>query len=134
MAVENLLSPSSAAPEPADVTAGLAELYDGFRQEHLVALWTEIGDLMPASPRSRAVPHLWRWHEGLLPMARRAGQLVPLSLAGGFGVGPTKGASHWEQTAFAGGSVTDRLTAFAPPGQRPPSDVRRAKYRYPGGR
>jgi gentisate 1,2-dioxygenase len=52
MAIENLLSAPS---------GGLAELYDRFRQEHLVALWTEIGDLMPASPRSRAVPHLWRW-------------------------------------------------------------------------
>jgi gentisate 1,2-dioxygenase len=82
MAVENLLSPPSAASEPADVTAGLAELYDGFRQEHLVALWTEIGDVMPASPRSRAVPHLWRWQEGLLPMARRAGQLVPVGRGG----------------------------------------------------
>src|SRR5580693_5718999 len=73
MAIENLMSAPS---------AGLAELYDGFRQEHLVALWTEIGDLMPASPRSRAVPHLWRWHEGLLPMARRAGQLVPVGRGG----------------------------------------------------
>ena len=73
MAIENLMSAPS---------AGLAELYDGFRQEHLVALWTEIGDLMPASPRSRAVPHLWRWREGLLPMARRAGELVPVGRGG----------------------------------------------------
>ena len=41
MAIENVLS------EP---SAGLAELYEGFRQEHLAPLWTEIGDLMPASP------------------------------------------------------------------------------------
>jgi gentisate 1,2-dioxygenase len=73
MAIENVLS------EP---SAGLAELYDGFRQEHLVALWTEIGDLMPTSPQARAVPHLWRWREGLLPMARRAGELVPVGRGG----------------------------------------------------
>jgi gentisate 1,2-dioxygenase len=53
MAIENLMSAPS---------AGLAELYDGFRQEHLVALWTEIGDLMPASPQSDA-PILEQLHQ-----------------------------------------------------------------------
>ncbi|NED07539.1 cupin, partial [Streptomyces sp. SID6648] len=50
----------SAEGQP-EVTPALEELYRGFEQELLVPLWTEIGDLMPAHPRSRAVPHLWRW-------------------------------------------------------------------------
>jgi gentisate 1,2-dioxygenase len=57
----------------------LKELYHGFEQELLVPLWTEIGDLMPVHPRSKAVPHRWRW-ERLSELAARAGQLVPVGL------------------------------------------------------
>jgi gentisate 1,2-dioxygenase len=46
--------PAPAADQP-DVTPALEELYRGFEQALLVPLWTEIGDLMPASPRSAAV-------------------------------------------------------------------------------
>ena len=60
------------APDQPDVTPALEDLYRGFEQELLVPLWTEIGDLMPAHPRSRAVPHLWRWDT--LRRARRAGR------------------------------------------------------------
>ena len=42
------------APEQPPVTAALHELYRGFEQELLVPLWTEIGDLMPISPRPAA--------------------------------------------------------------------------------
>ena len=42
------------------VTPDLEDLYRGFERELLVPLWTEIGDLMPLSPRSKAVPHRWR--------------------------------------------------------------------------
>jgi gentisate 1,2-dioxygenase len=66
-------------PQPCEA---LADLYAGFERELLIPLWTEIGDLMPAHPRSRAVPHLWRWNEGLLPMARQAGELVPVGRGG----------------------------------------------------
>jgi gentisate 1,2-dioxygenase len=59
----------------------LEELYRGFERELLVPLWTEIGDLMPARPRSRASAHLWRW-ENLRPLAARAGQLVPVGRGG----------------------------------------------------
>ena len=45
-------------PEP---TPELEQLYRGFEQELLVPLWTQIGDLMPRQPQSKAVPHLWRW-------------------------------------------------------------------------
>jgi len=59
----------------------LEELYRGFEKEQLVPLWTEIGDLMPVSPRSAAVPHLWRW-EQLRVLAARAGELVPVGRGG----------------------------------------------------
>jgi gentisate 1,2-dioxygenase len=64
------------APSPA-----LDELYRGFERELLVPLWTEVGDLMPAHPRPRAVPHRWRW-ASLLPLAERAGELVPVGRGG----------------------------------------------------
>jgi gentisate 1,2-dioxygenase len=70
-----------AAPDQPDVTPALEELYRGFEQELLVPLWTEIGDLMPAHPRSRAVPHLWKW-DHLVSLADRAGHLVPVGRGG----------------------------------------------------
>ncbi|MGW0484190.1 cupin domain-containing protein [Nonomuraea sp. NPDC003214] len=69
-------SPGQPSPTPA-----LAELYRGFEKELLVPLWTEIGDLMPPHPRSKAVPHLWRW-ESLLALAERSGRLVPVGRGG----------------------------------------------------
>ncbi len=42
------------ATDQPEVTPALEQLYRGFEQELLVPLWTEIGDLMPAHPRSRA--------------------------------------------------------------------------------
>jgi hypothetical protein len=41
-----------AADQP-NVTPALEELYRGFEKELLIPLWTEIGDLMPAHPRSK---------------------------------------------------------------------------------
>jgi gentisate 1,2-dioxygenase len=69
---------SPGQPEP---TPALAELYRGFEQELLVPLWTQIGDLMPPHPRSRAVPYVWRW-DRLLALASRAGRLVPIGRGG----------------------------------------------------
>jgi gentisate 1,2-dioxygenase len=73
------LTDAADQPEP---TQDLADLYAGFERQLLIPLWTEIGDLMPAHPRSKALPHVWRWNEGLLPMARRAGELVPVGRGG----------------------------------------------------
>jgi gentisate 1,2-dioxygenase len=70
----------SAAGQP-EVTPSLQELYRGFEQELLVPLWTEIGELMPERPRSRAVPHLWRWAD-LRQLAERAGELVAVGRGG----------------------------------------------------
>jgi len=69
------------APGQPDVTPALEELYRGFESELLVPLWTEIGDLMPAHPRSRAVPHLWKW-ENLVRLAEQAGEIVPVGRGG----------------------------------------------------
>jgi gentisate 1,2-dioxygenase len=62
-------------------TAELDEMYRSFARQQLVPLWTEIGDLMPAHPRSAAAAHLWRWTD-LLPMAELAGALVPVGRGG----------------------------------------------------
>ncbi|CAI9410492.1 cupin domain-containing protein [Nocardioides sp. T2.26MG-1] len=72
---------AESAPDQPDVTPALEELYRGFEQELLVPLWTEIGDLMPAHPRSRAVPHLWRW-DALRALAAQAGDIVPVGRGG----------------------------------------------------
>lgn len=61
-----------------DLTPELEQLYRGFEEELLVPLWTEIGDLMPRQPKSKAVPHaVWRW-ERLKALAFRAGEIVPV--------------------------------------------------------
>lgn len=65
-------------PEP---SPALESLYRGFEQELLVPLWTEIGDLMPPHPRSKASAHLWRW-DRLLSLADQAGHLVPVGRGG----------------------------------------------------
>jgi len=70
-----------AGPGQPDPSPELDALYRGFEQELLVPLWTEIGGLMPGHPRSRAVPHLWRWSR-LLELATRAGRIVPVGRGG----------------------------------------------------
>jgi gentisate 1,2-dioxygenase len=79
------LSPVSlkAVDEPGQPTPTpeLHELYRGFEQELLVPLWTEIGDLMPPSPRPSAQAHVWRW-SNLLTLAQRSGELVPVGRGG----------------------------------------------------
>lgn len=65
-------------PEP---TPALEALYRGFEQELLVPLWTEISGLMPPHPKSKAVPHLWRW-DRLNELAAQAGRIVPVGRGG----------------------------------------------------
>lgn len=59
----------------------LEDLYRGFEKEMLIPLWTEIGDLMPLEPQSKAQPHLWEW-KNLLPLAQRSGDLVAVGRGG----------------------------------------------------
>lgn len=74
------LQATEAADQPT-VTPALERLYRGFEEELLVPLWTEIGDLMPVNPRSRAVPHRWEW-SSLLRLAEQAGEIVPVGRGG----------------------------------------------------
>ena len=69
---------SAGQPEP---SPELEQLYRGFERELLVPLWTEIGDLMPLHPRSKAAPHLWRWTR-LRELAAQAGRIVPVGRGG----------------------------------------------------
>ncbi len=71
----------SAASDSTAMSPEAEELYRGFDKERLIPLWTQIDDLMPTSPKSRAVPYLWSW-DALLPLARRAGELVPVGRGG----------------------------------------------------
>ena len=84
-ATDTVVSPvklqAVAAEDQPPVTPALERLYRGFEHELLVPLWTEIGELMPLQPRSRAVPHLWHWSR-LRELASEAGELVPVGRGG----------------------------------------------------
>lgn len=69
------------APDQPEPSAALDALYRGFERELLVPLWTEIGELMPPHPRSKATPHRWQWSR-LLALAEEAGQRVPVGRGG----------------------------------------------------
>ncbi|MBO6638742.1 MAG: cupin domain-containing protein [Roseitalea sp.] len=66
--------------QPED-TPELRALYRGFEDNHLIPLWTQIGDLMPIHPKPRAVAHVWKW-SSLLPLAEKSGELVPVGRGG----------------------------------------------------
>ncbi|WP_043452003.1 cupin domain-containing protein [Jongsikchunia kroppenstedtii] len=68
------------APNPEDAAA-LDALYGDFAAGNMMPLWTDIGDLMPAAPHPSAIPFVWRWAD-LLPLAQRAGELVPVGRGG----------------------------------------------------
>jgi gentisate 1,2-dioxygenase len=70
-----------AGPGQPESTPELEQLYRGFEQELLVPLWTEIGDLMPIHPKSKAAAHLWRW-DRLKELAAQAGRIVPVGRGG----------------------------------------------------
>src|SRR5436190_21523938 len=61
--------------------AALQRLYDDFAAASLKPLWTEIGNLQPEFPQPDALPHRWAWAD-LLPLAERAGDLVPVGRGG----------------------------------------------------
>ena len=59
----------------------LDRLYADFSKEHLSPLWLQVKNLMPFSPTPVTEPTVWRW-KTLLPLAERAGQLVPVGRGG----------------------------------------------------
>ena len=68
---------STTTPTLGSDTAEAQAFYRELERQHLVALWNVTSTLLPREPRSRAVPHLWRW-DTMLPLVRRAGELAPL--------------------------------------------------------
>ncbi|MFO6453442.1 MULTISPECIES: cupin domain-containing protein [unclassified Aeromicrobium] len=72
-------------PVPPPATAReleqIDQLYADFASDHMIPLWTQIGDLMPEVPKPRAVPYVWRW-KTILPLAQRAGDLIPVGRGG----------------------------------------------------
>src|SRR5689334_11729659 len=73
---------TSSKQESADLhDPELERLYLDFADEHLNPLWTQLGDLMPMTPTSKALPFVWRWSR-LYPLAARAGDLVPVGRGG----------------------------------------------------
>ncbi|CAM5791475.1 cupin domain-containing protein [Ottowia pentelensis] len=70
-----------APPRQPEPSPALGALYRDFERENLNPLWTQIGDLMPMHPQSKASAHIWRWNK-LLPLAREAGRLVPVGRGG----------------------------------------------------
>lgn len=62
-------------------TPELRQLYSDFQRNHIMPLWTQLGDLMPRHPKPKAIPHLWKWSE-LYPLAKRSGELVPVGRGG----------------------------------------------------
>ncbi len=63
------------------MTDPLDELYSDFHSGNVSPLWLQLGDLMPRSPAPKAVPYVWKWST-LYPLARRAGDLVPVGRGG----------------------------------------------------
>lgn len=59
----------------------LEQLYLDMHAEHLDPLWTQRGELMPMTPTPKAIPFVWKWST-LYPLARRAGDLVPVGRGG----------------------------------------------------
>jgi gentisate 1,2-dioxygenase len=64
-----------------NLDARQADLYAAMGKANIQALWTQADDLMPAAPRPRAVPWLWRW-DTVLALAADAGQAVPVGRGG----------------------------------------------------
>lgn len=70
-----------ATPSAGERAGRLAELYADMGRNDIQSLWDQAPDLMPPSPRPRAVPWMWPWRT-VLGLAERAGELVPVERGG----------------------------------------------------
>ena len=59
----------------------LAQLYEDFAAAAMAPLWTQQAGLQPPYPKPAAVAAKWAWST-LLPLAERAGRLVPVGRGG----------------------------------------------------
>jgi gentisate 1,2-dioxygenase len=109
----DLVAGAGKAPEPtADELRAVEQLYADFDAEHLMPLWTQLGELMPMAPTPSAVPYVWQWKR-LLPLAARAGDLVPVGRGGerraialanpGLGGRPYATPTLWAAIQYLGG-------------------------------
>ncbi len=65
----------------AEDNLALRRLHADFEAASLSPLWSQRGDLQPDAPSAAARPYRWRWRE-VLPLAERAGRLVPVGRGG----------------------------------------------------
>ena len=65
----------------AESDPGVSQLYEDFAKAGLLAWWTQREDLMSVTPQPAALAHMWPWAE-VLPLAERAGALVPVGRGG----------------------------------------------------
>lgn len=72
---------STQAQPTDDDQAALQQLYDDFAAAGMMPLWTQREGLQPPSPQPDARPAMWSWST-LLPLAERAGELVPVGRGG----------------------------------------------------
>lgn len=109
----DLVAGSSTPPEPTpEEQQAVDQLYADFDAEHLMPLWTQREDLMPEAPAPAAIPYVWRW-KTLLPLAERAGDLVPVGRGGerraialanpGLGGQPYATPTLWAAIQYLGG-------------------------------
>lgn len=109
----DLVAGTMAPPPPSpEEEREIERLYNDFDSEHLIPLWTQIGDLMPMTPKPQAVPHVWKW-QTLLPLAARAGDLIPVGRGGerraialanpGLGGRPYATPTLWAAIQYLGG-------------------------------
>ncbi|GAA1622934.1 cupin domain-containing protein [Brevibacterium sanguinis] len=106
-------APTMTNPDPtAEEAAELDAMYQTMAAENMIPLWTQLDELMPPTPASAAVPHLWQW-KTLLPLAERAGDLVPVGRGGerraialanpGLGGAPFATPTLWAAIQYLGG-------------------------------
>jgi gentisate 1,2-dioxygenase len=110
---EDLVAGAATPPPPTpDEQAQVDRLYADFDSEHMKPLWTQRDDLMPEKPTPQAIPFVWRW-KTLLPLAERAGDLVPVGRGGerraialanpGLGGQPYATPTLWAAIQYLGG-------------------------------
>jgi len=109
----DLVAGTPAPPPPTpEEEQQIEKLYEDFGRENMVPLWTEIGDLMPMTPQPQVLAHVWRWRT-LLPLAERAGDLIPVGRGGerraialanpGLGGRPYATPTLWAAIQYLGG-------------------------------